>query len=224
MNKHLRKAIMKRSQLKNKANRSKSQKDYQAYKRQRNFVVNLNRKCKKAFFANISTDSHNKSIWNFCKTVFPNKSGGNNERVTLEHNGRMINDEDQVANIFNIYFVNIVKSLNLPQWTLQSDIKLGNNNFGNFVDKYKNHPSIIFINEKFKDANRSFSFEYATEEEVSNIITSLDDKKSTSGYIPIWIIKKFQHIIVKLLTECINFCLSSGIFPDELKKEKAAVD
>ena len=129
----------------------------------------------------------------------------------------MVNDEDQVANIFNIYFVNIVKSLNLPQWTLQSDIKQRYNNLGSFIDKYKNHPSILFINEKFKDANRSFSFEYATEEEVSNIITLLDDKKSTSGYIPIWIIEKFQHIIVKLLTECINFCLSSGIFPDELK-------
>ena len=71
VNKHLRKAIIKRSRLKNKANTSKSKLDYVAYKKQRNFVVNLNKKCKKAFFAKISTDSTRNSMWKFCKSVFP---------------------------------------------------------------------------------------------------------------------------------------------------------
>ena len=209
--------MMKRSQLKNKANRSKSQQDYETYKKQRNFVVNLNRKHKKYFFANISNDSHKKSIWNFCNTVFPSKSGGNSERITLEHNGRMITDEKTVANIFNIHFVNIVKSLNLPQWSSQPVIELKYGNLDKILDKYKNHSSINFINEKMRNSNMSFSFEYATEDEVSKIISSLDDRKSTSGFIPTWVIKQFQHIIIKPLTECINFCLSTGNFPDELK-------
>jgi len=118
----------------------------------------------------------------------------------------MITDEKTVANIFNIHFVNIVKSLNLPQWSSQPVIELKYGNLDKILDKYKNHSSINFI-----------CFEYATEDEVSNIISSLDDKRSTSGFIPTWVIKQFQHIIIKPLTECINFCLSTGIFPDELK-------
>ena len=43
VDKNLRKAIMKRSQLKNKANRTKKLEDITKYKKQRNLVVKLNR-------------------------------------------------------------------------------------------------------------------------------------------------------------------------------------
>ena len=49
MNKILRNAIMKRSQLKNKANKTKSVDGLIKYKKQRNLVVNLNKNCKKEF-------------------------------------------------------------------------------------------------------------------------------------------------------------------------------
>ena len=52
--KELRKEIMTRSRLKNIYNKSKSVKDYTAYKRQRNRVVSINRKQKKLYFENIS--------------------------------------------------------------------------------------------------------------------------------------------------------------------------
>ena len=45
-NKNLRKAIMKRSRLKSKANRSKDPVDIAIYKKQRNLVVSLNRQAK----------------------------------------------------------------------------------------------------------------------------------------------------------------------------------
>ena len=133
MNKQLRKAIMKRSALKNKANKSKCQTDYEAYKKQRNFVANLNKKCKKAFFAKVSIDSNKKSMWKFCKSVFPCKSGVSNEKITLEHNGHIVTDEKTVANIFNIHFVNIVKSLNIPEWTPKSILKLTNVNLTKWI-------------------------------------------------------------------------------------------
>ena len=49
-NKSLRKAIMKRSRLKNKANRSKDPVDIANYKRQRNLVVFLNSHAKSKYF------------------------------------------------------------------------------------------------------------------------------------------------------------------------------
>ena len=49
LTKDLRKAIMERSKLKNKANRTKETEDWAAYKRQRNLVVKMNRQAKKDF-------------------------------------------------------------------------------------------------------------------------------------------------------------------------------
>ena len=50
INKTLCKAIMKRSQLKNKANKTRNATDVSNYKRQRNYVVKLNNQCKKDHF------------------------------------------------------------------------------------------------------------------------------------------------------------------------------
>ena len=44
VNKFLRRAIMKRSKLKNKANKTKHPIDIKMYKKQRNYVVGLNKK------------------------------------------------------------------------------------------------------------------------------------------------------------------------------------
>ena len=54
---------MKRSQLKNKANKTKSVDDLIKYKKQRNLVVKLNKNCKKEFFDNLETKNNSKSFW-----------------------------------------------------------------------------------------------------------------------------------------------------------------
>ena len=152
-------------------------------------------------------------MWNLCKSIFPSKSGGTNEKITLEHNGYIVTDEKTIANIFNIHFVNIVKSLNLPQWAPQSTVKVTHDKLNNILLKYEDHPSIFFIKGKFNEPEKLFCFHYATEDEIRNIINCLDTKKSTSGFIPLWVIKKFRQILLRPLTECINFCLSTGSFP-----------
>ena len=53
-NKSLRKVIMKRSRLKNKANRSKDPVDVLNYKKQRNLVVSLNSHAKYKYFNEVS--------------------------------------------------------------------------------------------------------------------------------------------------------------------------
>ena len=58
VDKNLRKAIMKRSQLKNKANRTKKLEDFTKYKKQRNLMVKLNRESKTKYFDNIQTSKN----------------------------------------------------------------------------------------------------------------------------------------------------------------------
>ena len=64
---------MKRSRLKNKANKSGKEEDLKAYKKQRNLVLKLNRKAKKNFLKScFSTNGKmkNKNFWKLCKPFF----------------------------------------------------------------------------------------------------------------------------------------------------------
>ena len=80
---------MRRSRLKNIANRSGQLSDKLAYKKQRNFVVNLNNKSKRLFFQKLGTSTvpNRKSFWTVCKPIFSTKFTGPEERVSLTENG-----------------------------------------------------------------------------------------------------------------------------------------
>ena len=58
VNKALRQAIMKRSKLKNKANKTKGPADIRNYKKQRNYFVNLNKEAKLEYFSKYESDDN----------------------------------------------------------------------------------------------------------------------------------------------------------------------
>ena len=67
INKTLRKAIMKRSHLKNKANKTWNAVDILNYKKQRNYVVKLNNQCEKDNFDTLNPEKDSKPFWKSCK-------------------------------------------------------------------------------------------------------------------------------------------------------------
>ena len=71
--KTLRVAIMKRSHLKNKTNKTQLPSDKQNYKKQCNLVTKLNKQFKKECFDNIEDNTDSKKFWNECKPYFSNK-------------------------------------------------------------------------------------------------------------------------------------------------------
>ena len=66
INKQFRKAIMKRSQLTNKANKTRNAIDPQNYENQRNYVVELNNQCKKGHFDRLNPEKDSKLFWKSC--------------------------------------------------------------------------------------------------------------------------------------------------------------
>ena len=65
---------MKRSSLKNIANKSGKIEEKKRYKIQQNVVTKLNNKLKKAYFKEeLSKGNDVKDFWNFCKRYFTNK-------------------------------------------------------------------------------------------------------------------------------------------------------
>ena len=100
MNKMLCQPIMKRSRLKNKANKTKNHLDIRNYKKQRNMVVNLNKEAKPQYFNNYDS-TNTKPFWENCKPYFSNKHSKADTDIILSENGDLIFKNGIIANKLN---------------------------------------------------------------------------------------------------------------------------
>ena len=146
INKILRKAIMKRSQLKNKANKTNDPKDILMYKKQRNYVVKLNNQSKKEHFDSLNPFLDPKPFWKSCKRYFSNKYSFDESTIALNESGE----------ILTYRFLQVTDSLELFDWPRQSNVSCDKGQ--NIIKRFSDHPSIIKIKHKFK-RNKKFSFQ-----------------------------------------------------------------
>ena len=114
MTKAVRKAIMRRSALENKYYKDKLPESGIVYKKQKNYTKKLIRKEKKKYFANLNMNNYtdNKKFWNSVKPLFSNYGGGP-QKVSLVQDGEIISNDQEVAETFNNFFINSVKSMEL---------------------------------------------------------------------------------------------------------------
>ena len=205
--KPLRQAIIKRSKLKNKANKTKLLTDIRNYKKQRNYVVNLNKNAKFEYFSRYDSKD-GKPFWVNCKPYFSNKHSKADNDIVLNEDGELILKNKEIANTFNDYFGSIVENLNLEHWDEDSNSYSGinhRNNVKDIIKKYSNHPSIKNIKKKYKNIKK-FSFRPVTTDEVKKVIKDLKTNKSTGGEIPIQILNES-----KFTFECLNNCTNHYI-------------
>ena len=158
VNKNLRKAIMCRSNLKKRANLSGKPEDMARFKKQRNFVVNLNRKLKKSFFARTSNSP--KNFWKAIKPYFGGKGSAIRERILLVENDSIVSSEKELASVFNFYFNSATGSLNIPP--IPGLISTTDNQVTMAILKYRQHPSVARIKSKHK-AIQTFDLHKVTE-------------------------------------------------------------
>ena len=158
MSKKLNKAIMTRSRLRNKFLKEKSADSKIAYAKQRNYCINLLRRTKKKYFANINISSitDNKKFWKTVKPLFSDKIS-HKGIIDLAVNDAILSDDQVVADTFNNYFNNIVKNLltmtnkNYPKEIASSvNLNLLDPAESAFV-KFKNHPSLMLLEIKFRN-------------------------------------------------------------------------
>ena len=101
----LRRAIMRRSKSKNKANKTKHLVDIKMYKKQRNHVVGLNKQAKFKYFNNLDRKKDAKPVWDKCKPYFSNKHGRGGTNVILKEKGKILLKNDVIANTFSNFFL-----------------------------------------------------------------------------------------------------------------------
>ena len=221
MTKDLHKAIMKRSRLRNKFLRDRTDISREEYKKQRNLCVSLLKKAKKDHFANLDTKSvtDNKKFWQTVKPLSSNKVKAKTV-IKLVENDAVIDDESQIANIFNEYFVNIVKKLGIlteEQTTYSATNQLSEVEMA--IIKYKNHPSIKAITDRMEKLGKpTFNFKFTSHEETEKEVNNLKIKKaSQKSDIPLKIIKENVDIISYFLYHNFNNSLSCATFPTSMK-------
>ena len=172
VNKILRSVIIKRSQLKIKAIKSKSKNVVIEYKKQRNKVIKLN---------NLETKKNSKPFWSTCKSYFSNKYICKGWcRYSLENN-KILLDNRKVAIVFKNYFQSITKNLNLFEWPDEPKFNIFDK-IDISINKFRFRSSIVKLKQKFP-FKRKFAFKPVTEEFVKNFVNNISRNKAIGGHI-----------------------------------------
>ena len=215
VNKELAKAIMTRSRLKNTFIKDKNKQNWQAFAKQRNKCTKLRKKAIKSHFAKVTGKGTmtDRCFWKTVKPFLNSKGNHGQQTIILEENNKIHENPTNIAEIFNNCFVNIVEiTTGKPPPSHQEKV-----NISEVLDRYSTHPSIWQIKSKFSN-KMPFSIPFASEEEVYDIISSIDTTKG-AGYdkIPAKLIQMSAGVITKPITNIINLTIQTGTFPELLK-------
>ena len=210
VNKVLRSAIMKRSQLKNKSNETRKVVDIFNYKKQRNLLVKINNECKREYFDKLNFKTTTKPFSKTWKPYSSNKHSHGGSKITLTENDRIVSENNKIAQTFN---TSVTDSLNPFEWIGKS--LNSNDKIEQVIVKFSKHPSILKIKQKVK-INKKFSFQSVSEDTAKNFVENIPSNKATACEIPIDILKNSEFCFSEL-TKCIIKAFNENKFPDTLK-------
>ena len=168
MTKELANSIMTRSRLKNRFNRAKTKENWEAFARQRNKCVKLRKTSMKNYFLKVTASGNNimsnKTFWKTIKPFLGSRKSPNHNSIILEENGTIHENKQEVTEILNDYFVNIVEvATGKPPSSSQNF-----NGVSAILDKHRNHPSIIKIKSS-QIQHDEFTIPLATEDDIFHI-------------------------------------------------------
>ena len=216
MNKKLRKAIMLRSKLNNIRRKNPTDLNKFNYNQQRNRCLSILRGIKRDFYESLDEKriTDNKKFWKTVRPFFSNK-GPDNDKITLIENDDLIKDDKETARIFNEFFIDITKKLNLTVPPTDEIPPDENSPIPHDILKFRNHPSILKIKEKVQAVNSVFKFRDTTTDEIKKIIKNLDPNKSEpENDLPAKIIKQYSDLFAECFSKSINHSFRTGIFPN----------
>ena len=95
---------MRKSKLKNIANKTKNPLDIMNYKNQRNYVTKSNKTAKLEYFNNLKLGTVSKPFWEKCKPYFTNKNSKVDTDITLNENTQLLLKDKYAADTFNEHF------------------------------------------------------------------------------------------------------------------------
>ena len=151
-NKEMSKPITTRTKLRNIFLQNRSEGNRIRYTKQKNFCVSLLRKTKKRYYENLNEKFvvDNKLFWKTVKPLLSDNVAGKDE-IHLIENNELVKTDLETAEVLNNFFSNIVQNLDISRYS-NDEALVSNTNDATLkaILKYRNHPSIIAIQNKCK--------------------------------------------------------------------------
>ena len=168
---------------------------------------------------NIEDITGNKKFWITIKPLLSEEGVCGSSKINLVVNEENLSDDKELAETFNNYFNNAVKSLHLqcnPEHL--NDVSDENDPIEIAIKKFKNHPNIVDINKNIPKTT-TFNFDEIGSDSIKKMINNLDSKKSgTFGGIPVNCLKGVSEISAEFLNNVWNDEVLKDLkFPSELK-------
>ena len=115
------------------------------------------------------------------------------------------------------FFSTVPSRKTSPKEFYKTDLGNDNEPILNYINKFKNHPSIKVIKSRKKE-EQTFTFNYVSYEEVLNEIRKLQTATTIQqNDIPTKILKNKSEVFPRYFHENIHFCIENSIFPSDLK-------
>ena len=141
----------------------------------------LFRRAKQQYFSSLdlSLIADNKKFWKTVKPLFSDKIS-HKDIISLTEDVKTITEDLPIAEIFNNYFSNVIRSLCDQNVPTEPGIICSQNKVSTSINEFRNHPSILSINKNMERIGRpSFAFEFVSLEEIIKEINKLSIKKSS---------------------------------------------
>ncbi len=166
MTKEWKNTIYKRNMAYNIYRQNKSKSNWEHYRKLRNKCSNLAKSALKGYFSKNCSEKSSNSFWKVIKPYFSRKSNGT-ESIQLDTGNRIVSDPQEVAEIFNDYYLNIAETIGCNS---------------RFSDNVENHPSFDVISSHVVNNEiPRFDFKCVNQKQVADIIDRLPTGKSP-GY------------------------------------------
>ena len=141
-------------------------------------------------------------------------------KIIIIDNETVISDKNEVAEIFNNYFIEAVESLEIKTFNDKNDVPKSENvdeNIDGIIKRYQAHPSILKIKENVK-VETKFEFYDITEDQIYNGIKELNPSKaSVENDIPAKILIGVNDIVSSYLATMYNESKNSQNYPSSMK-------
>ena len=177
------------------------------------------RKTKNRYYENLNEKSvvDNKLFWNTVKPLLSDEVAVKDEFHLTEKN-KLAKTDPETAEVLNNFFSNIVQNLGISKNSNNKPL-VSNTNDATLkaILKYRNHPSIIAIQNKCKDKG-NFNFIEVDQKQIEKEILKLDvNKAPQSSDILIRVLKENSDIFSSFLCNSFNNSMKLSTFPEILK-------
>ena len=219
MSKALRKAMMKRTELATRYNKTRNLDDHSKFRKHRNYVNRLYKRERKNYFNSLDKNDVQdvKKFWKTWKPVISDNYK-TKSTITLVKGNDIITDANAVAKEFKNEFSNAVKNLNIDfDWQPPADASDIIDPIDKAIGKFKDHPSIQKIKEHV-EVTHQIGITKVSEQDILDLIRDFDTKKATTfNHIPGKFLKDYAQTYYKTITKLVNQSIEDCTFPDKLK-------